>query len=76
VPSLFVSTPLWRKLDYTKDNPVAPDHSWKTAIKIMEEKIEELDPEKYERKGTIQTHWVTMYDPPGKLSANRIFFTP
>jgi len=36
---------------------IAPDHSWKTAIKIMEERIEEFDPDKYEPRGIIQTHW-------------------
>ena len=35
----------------------APNHSWKTAIKIMEEKKEKFDPDKYEPRGTIQTHW-------------------
>ena len=35
----------------------APNHSWKTAIKIMEEKTEKFDPDKYVPKGTIQTHW-------------------
>ena len=36
---------------------VAPDRSWNTAIKIMDEKIEKFDPDKYEPKGTLQTHW-------------------
>jgi len=34
----------------------APNHSWKTAIKIMKEKIEEFDPDKCKPKGIIQTH--------------------
>jgi len=35
----------------------APNHSWKTAVKIMEEKVEKFDPDKYGPKGIIQTHW-------------------
>jgi len=35
----------------------APNHSWKTAVKIMKEKVEKFDPDKYEPKGIIQIHW-------------------
>jgi hypothetical protein len=35
----------------------APPHSWDEAKKIMREKVETFDPEQYEPKGIIQTHY-------------------
>ena len=35
----------------------APPHSWETAKKIMQEKVETFNPEQYEPKGIIQTHY-------------------
>ena len=35
----------------------APPHSWETAKRIMWEKVEKFNPEDYEPKGIIQTHW-------------------
>ena len=35
----------------------APPHSWEETKKIMWEKVEKFDPEQYEPKGIIQTHY-------------------
>lgn len=35
----------------------APDHSWEEAMQIMRKKVETFNPEMYEPKGIIQTHW-------------------
>jgi hypothetical protein len=35
----------------------APPHSWEKAKKIMWEKVKKFDPQEYESKGIIQTHW-------------------
>ncbi len=35
----------------------APDHTWKTSIKNIEERIEKFDLDEYRPKGIIQTHW-------------------
>ena len=35
----------------------APNHSWGTSIKIMRGRVSNFDPEDYQPKGTIETHW-------------------
>ncbi len=35
----------------------APDHSWKTSMEIMWEKVRNFSPEDYQQKGIIKTHW-------------------
>ncbi len=35
----------------------APNHTWKTGIKNIEEMTERFEPNKYEPKGVLQTHW-------------------
>lgn len=35
----------------------APNHSWKTAMEIMEKKVETFNPETYNPRGIIETHW-------------------
>jgi len=35
----------------------APDHSWETAVKIMQEKMEKFNPSNYKPKNIIQTHF-------------------
>ncbi|MBU7042887.1 MAG: hypothetical protein HXS47_04780, partial [Theionarchaea archaeon] len=35
----------------------APPHSWEEAKKIMQKKVKKFDPEQYEPKGIIQTHY-------------------
>ena len=37
--------------------PFAPNHTWKTGIKNIEEMTERFEPNKYEPKGVLQTHW-------------------
>jgi len=35
----------------------APNHTWKTSIQIMREKVAHFDPEEYEPKGILKNHW-------------------
>lgn len=35
----------------------APNHSWDTAVQVMQKKAENLDPADYEPKGIIKTCW-------------------
>lgn len=35
----------------------APNHSWEEAVRIIQEKVQNLRAEKYEPKGIIKTHW-------------------
>jgi len=35
----------------------APDRSWEKAMQIMRKKVEIFNPEEYEPKGFIETHW-------------------
>lgn len=37
--------------------PCAPDHSWDKAFEIMQKKVEDFNPQNYEPKGFIRTHW-------------------
>jgi hypothetical protein len=37
--------------------PLAPDQPWKRAMQKMLKKVEDFNPDEYESKGTIKTHW-------------------
>jgi len=37
--------------------PIAPDHSWDTAIQIMRKKVEDFNQKEYEPKEYIENHW-------------------
>jgi hypothetical protein len=47
---------LWgRRSDFYISFP--PDHSWDGAIEVMQEMIDQFDPETYTPKNLIETHW-------------------
>lgn len=35
----------------------APNHSWDTSIQVMQKKVKNFNPEEYEPKGIMKTHW-------------------
>ena len=37
--------------------PIAPDHSWDTAVEIMRKKVDDFNQKDYEPKGYIENHW-------------------
>jgi DNA-binding Lrp family transcriptional regulator len=41
---------------------IPPDHSWDQAIKNMQEKVEDFDPEKCQSKEIIKNHWNEIAD--------------
>lgn len=47
----------------------APNHSWKTAIHAMQEKVKTFDSESYSPRNTIKTHWdeKILWDPQHEL---------